>query len=116
MARSNPEHRKPRSEGRGRKPSCIVCGEDRESDQAHFPNPKSKAGLNTIWLCPTHHALLDDGRASPQEFETVWRTSFPGVATTLRGFIDWAYENGYQYSWADLKNKRIWKDRVQWPE
>ncbi len=106
----------PRSEGRGRKSPCIICGEDRESEKAHFPNPKSRAGTHTIWLCPTHHALLDDGRVSPWELETIWRKSFPGAATTLKGFVDWARENGYAYSWTDLKNKKIWKDRITWPD
>src|SRR5438128_1258783 len=105
LAELSPDLQDPRSAGRGRKPPCTVCGEDRESEEAHFPGLKSKGGTRTIWLCPTHHALMDDGRASPWEFETIWRKSFPGVASTLKGFINWAHENGYPYSWTDLKNK-----------
>lgn len=98
-----------KSEGKGRVPPCVICGEDRFTEEAHFPNPKSNGGAKTIRLCPTHHKLLDNGRLSDWEFDTIWKKEFVSSANTLEEFVTWANGQGYPYSLGDIRNKKIWK-------
>ncbi len=101
-----------KSEGKERVIPCIICGEDRFSDEAHFPALKSNGGTKTIYLCPTHHKLLDNGRLSMWEFDTIWKKEFYSSAKTLDEFFEWAHGQGYPYSLAELKNKKIWKQKA----
>lgn len=101
-----------KSEGKGRVPPCLICGEDRFTEDAHFPNAKSNGGAKTIRLCPTHHKLLDNGRLSDWEFDTIWKKEFYSSAKTLEEFIMWAHGQGYQYSVDDIRNKKIWKQNA----
>lgn len=100
--------RKAKSVGKGRLPPCLICGEDRVVDSAHFPTPKSKGGAVVIPLCPTHHNLVDEGRASLWEFEAIWLKKFADAATTLEEFFEWAQKNGYSYTYEDIRSKLIW--------
>lgn len=99
-----------RSEGKGRVDPCVICGEDRFTDKAHFPKKKSREGNKTIFLCPTHHKLLDNARLSEWELNTIWKKEFNDKADTFEKFMEWANEQGYQYTLSDIKGKRIWKE------
>jgi len=96
-----------REKGKGFVESCIICGEKRHSDQAHFPRRKRKGdgGKETIPLCPTHHKLLENGRLSKLEFEKMWHTRYGDRFNSVEEFVEWAHENGYPYSMEDLENK-----------
>ena len=48
--------------GKGGCKPCLICGEDRFTERAHFPTPDRHGGVETVSLCPTHHRLLDNGR------------------------------------------------------
>src|SRR5439155_22558580 len=50
--------------GKGGCKPCLICGEDRFTERAHFPTPDRHGGVETVSLCPTHHRLLDNGRLS----------------------------------------------------
>lgn len=99
------EKQKPRSKGKGLDEPCLICGERRHIDRAHFPKRKNIGGKRTILLCPTHHELLDDGRLSKNEFEKIWLKKFKVKAGSVEEFVGWAYENCYQYNVDDLKRK-----------
>lgn len=97
---------------KGLQPPCVICNEDRISEKAHFPKRKraGEGGVDTIYLCPTHHRLLDSGRLSKEDFERImkaveWESSkqFPSVEE----FMVWAHENGYPYGIDDVK-KKFW--------
>ena len=78
---------------------CVVCGDKRESQAAHFPKRARDGGEHTIQLCPTHHRVLDHGRVTPQEMERIWRCCFPRVrACDVHEFLRWAHDQGYPYS------------------
>lgn len=95
----------PRSRGRGRKSACLICGQDRECEDAHFPTPAEFGGKKTIPLCPTHHRLLDHGRIRREEAERIWERAFRKMASTVEEFVEWAHQQGYPYSVSDLKRK-----------
>jgi hypothetical protein len=101
---------KDRAKGKGTVQPCLICGEDRISEGAHFPKRKrtGEGGENTIILCPTHHRLLDAGRLSRQDFEKIMTAMKDGSGnefTKIDDFMDWAHSQGYPYSLDDLKNK-----------
>ena len=98
-----------RSEGKGKCEPCIICGEDRFTDGAHFPTPKSVGGAEMIPLCPTHHKLLDNGRLSLSEMKKIWRNRYPNFKS-LDEFMEWANSKQYPYSIEDIRNKKVWKD------
>ena len=99
-----------RAAGKPRGEPCLICGEDRWSDDAHFPGRKRDGKTQTIHLCPTHHHLLDKGRISREEMKKIWKMRFPRVAVTVEDFVEWAHRNGYPYSLDDLKRK-FWSIR-----
>jgi len=72
-----------KTEGKGKCEPCIICNEDRFTDGAHFPKPDRKGGTETISLCPTHHKLLDNGRLSIAELETIWKNKYPSFKTFI---------------------------------
>jgi hypothetical protein len=98
---------KKREEGKGLVEPCLVCGENRFTDQAHFPKRKRQGeeGTETIPLCPTHHKLLDNGRLSRLEFEEIWKNRFAQWFTTVEEFVEWAFENCYPYNIIDMRHK-----------
>jgi hypothetical protein len=97
---------------KGLEPPCIICGENRHTENCHFPRRKLHKGDITIILCPTHHKLLDNGRINKREMEKIWINIFPDKASTLEKFVDWAHENGYSYSLEELK-ERFWDHIVE---
>jgi len=99
-----------RCKGKGRLTPCVICGEDRVVDSAHFPSPKSVGGEKTIPLCPTHHNLLDEGRISLWELETIWKKEFHDQARTFEEFMTWANREGYPYTADNLKRKKIYAE------
>jgi len=98
-----------RSEGKGRCEPCIICGEDRDTADAHFPTPQRKGGTKVIPLCPTHHKLLDNGRLSLAEMQLIWQSRYPDFKS-FEKFMRWAYDKGYPYSIEDIRSKKLWKD------
>lgn len=99
-----------RSEGKGRVEPCIICGEDRHTDDAHFPTTKDKGGTEVIPLCPTHHKLLDNGRLSLSEMKVIWQSRYYPRFKSFEEFMEWAYSNGYPYTIEDIRNKKLWND------
>jgi len=97
------------SEGKGMCEPCLICGEDRFTEQAHFPKPSSRDGIKTIPLCPTHHKLLDNGRISLNEFKEIWKREFHRF-NSFNDFMSWACENGYDYSISEILDKKIYDD------
>lgn len=97
------------SEGKGRCEPCLVCGEDRITEAAHFPKPQRKGGEEVIPLCPTHHRLLDNGRISLSELDVIRKKRFIDF-DSLEKFMEWANEVGYDYSIEDIKGKKIYQD------
>ena len=95
------------SSGKGRCEPCVVCGEDRITEGAHFPTPERKGGTETIPLCPTHHRLLDTGRISRGELEEIWKSRYERF-DSFEEFMIWANEEGYDYSWEDIKKKKLY--------
>ncbi len=98
-----------KSRGVGKTEPCLVCGDDRVTQGAHFPKPRSKGGTETIPLCPTHHKLLDWGRISKNELMTIWKNEFDRF-DSFDEFMDWANEKGYDYSWEEIKKKKLYED------
>ncbi|MFO7991770.1 MAG: hypothetical protein R6U61_05705 [Thermoplasmata archaeon] len=94
------------SEGKGFCEPCLVCGEDRITEGAHFPKPQRKGGTETIPLCPTHHKLLDTGRISPCELDRI-REKLYDEFDSLEDFMKWAKYNGYDYSLENIKEKKV---------
>jgi len=94
------------SEGKGRCEPCLVCGEDRFTEGAHFPKPQRKGGTETIPLCPTHHRLLDTGRISLSELDMIRKKRFDRFES-LKEFMEWANDLGYDYSIKDIKEKKV---------
>lgn len=103
------EKKKERVVGKGLGDPCLICGESRETENAHFPKSKRPGveGKETIPLCTTHHRLLDNGRLSKSEFEAIWQARFAKQFASVEEFVQWAYENCYDYSLKDLK-KKFW--------
>jgi len=99
----------PRSEGKGKCEPCIICGEDRFTEGAHFPTAKRMGGTDMIPLCPTHHKLLDNGRLSLSELKKIWKNRYSKFET-FPEFMKWANSNNYPYSIEDIRNKKVWKD------
>ena len=97
--------RKERVEGKGLLEPCLICRDRRITEEAHFPSLKSKGGKNTILLCPTHHRLLEFGRLSKKEFDIIRQKQYPNRFVTVEEFVEWAYENCYNYNVSDLKRK-----------
>lgn len=91
--------------GKSRGEPCLICDEDREPQEAHFPRRKRNGGAQTIPLCPTHHRLIDNGRISREEMEKVWKKRFTQVAATIEDFVEWAHQDGYPYGLEDLERK-----------
>jgi hypothetical protein len=90
---------------------CLVCGEDRFTEAAHFPTPDRHGGVDTIWLCPTHHRLLDNGRLSDWELMEIRRKKYPELAiATAKEFVEWAYKNKYPYSFDHMQQKSVRKN------
>jgi len=96
-----------RAKGKGLDEACLVCGEKRFTEWAHFPKRKRKGedGVETIPLCPTHHKLLDHGRLSKNEFEKIMQNGDYIRFDDVESFISWANANYYPYSVEDLKRK-----------
>ena len=94
-----------RSKGKGLVEECAICSENRWTDAAHFPKRKENGGEDTIYLCPTHHKLIDSGRISRKEIERLRSNRFPNEFKTPEDLIEWANQNGYPYSLHDLKVK-----------
>ena len=95
--------------GKGRCDPCIVCGEDRWTEESHFPTPKSHDGDKVIPLCPTHHRLLDSGRISIGELKEIWLYKYDDF-DEFDEFMEWANEMDYPYSIEDIEEKKIYKD------
>jgi hypothetical protein len=97
--------------GKGLCEPCLICGEDRCTDQAHFPTPKKSPffGTDTIPLCPTHHKLLDKGRLSDWEFMQIYGKRYADRGfVSVRAFLTWAHrDNPYPYSYEMLQKKKI---------
>lgn len=88
---------------------CLICGEDRFTEGAHFPTPDRHGGTETIPLCPTHHRLLDNGRLSDWELLELCRKKYGDLGfTTPEQFVTWAYGRAYPYSYADMRAKAFW--------
>ena len=104
--------RKPRAPGKGLDVPCLVCGERRFTEWAHFPTRKRKGedGKETIPLCPTHHRLLEFGRLSRDEFKLIMASSPRKDFDSVEDFVRWAYGNCYPYSLEDLERK-FWSYR-----
>lgn len=102
---------RPKAKPKGEKTPCLVCGETRLSDNAHFPKRKRRGeeGIETIPLCPTHHSLLDKGRISKTELEAIRSKRYPKFKD-VEEFVEWAHANGYKYSLGELK-ERFWNYR-----
>jgi hypothetical protein len=100
---------KVRVKGKGLDIPCLICGEQRFTENAHFPKRKriGEEGKETIPLCPTHHRLLEHGRLSRLEFEAVWKKLYAKQFKTIELFMGWAYENCYPYTINDMK-KKFW--------
>lgn len=98
-----------RSEGKGICIPCIICGEDRFTDGAHFPKPKRDGGAEMIPLCPTHHKLLDNGRLSLSELKVIWQNKYSNFNSFI-DFMKWANKEQYRYSINDLQKKKLWRD------
>jgi hypothetical protein len=88
---------------------CLVCGERRRTEKAHFPRRKrlGEEGVQTIPMCPTHHMLLDQGRLNRKEFESIMKNMELNQFDEVADFVAWAHNNGYPYSVEDLK-KKFW--------
>jgi len=90
----------------------LICGENRISEMAHFPKRKRAGdeGKYTIFLCLTHHRLLDSGRLSKGDFERIM-SAFENESderfSNACEFIDWAHQNGYPYDLGNLQ-KKFW--------
>lgn len=97
--------REPRVEGKGLLEPCLICNERRITEEAHFPSLKSKGGAKIIPLCPTHHRLLDFGRLSKKEFDIIQQKHYANRFNSVEEFVEWAYENCYNYNVDDLKRK-----------
>jgi hypothetical protein len=101
--------KKDRIEGKGVVQPCLICGEDRISEGAHFPKRKraGEGGEDTIVLCPTHHRLLDSGRLSRQDFEKIMKVmnEAGNRFTSVEDLIKWAHDEGYPYSLDNLREK-----------
>ncbi|MGB7532201.1 MAG: hypothetical protein WA977_04375 [Halobacteriota archaeon] len=94
-----------RSKGKGFVEPCAICLENRWTEAAHFPKRKRDGGGVTIYLCPTHHKLIDSGRISRKEIERLRSNQFPNEFKTPEDLIEWANQNEYPYSLQDLKDK-----------
>jgi len=91
---------------------CLVCGEDRFTEEAHFPTPDRHCGTETVPLCPTHHRLLDNGRLSDSELMEICRKKFSDLGFSCAGeFVDWANTMKYPYSYADIVGEAVRKKR-----
>jgi hypothetical protein len=110
------ERELPMNPGKGLCEPCIICGEDRLTERAHFPMPKKKPffGGDTIALCPTHHRLLDRGRLSDWELMEICRKRYPNLQfSTSSQFVEWAHKQGYPYSFTRMKAKTIHRQYQQ---
>jgi len=110
-----------RSRGKGYVNPCWICGERRHTDGAHFPKAKreGKEGKIQIFLCPTHHSLLDDGRLSKLEYEAILnhpmaKERFGRTFSNVEEFVTWAFEQGYDYALDNLKVKFWDHDPVEY--
>lgn len=101
------KEKKQRVIGKGLDVPCLICGERRFTERAHFPKRKrlGEEGKETIPLCPTHHKLLENGRLSKSEFEAILQIRFSNQFESVEKFIEWAHENCYPYNIEDLKRK-----------
>ncbi|MBI4674281.1 MAG: hypothetical protein HY741_21775 [Chloroflexi bacterium] len=100
-----------RSPGKSFDKPCLICSEDRWTEDAHFPSRKYRGGVEIIALCPTHHRLLDSGRLSDWEFMEICKKKFSHLEiASAEKFVAWAHENGYPYSYADIQAKTIAKE------
>ncbi len=61
---------------------CLICGEDRYTERAHFPATNLHGGTETIRLCPTHHRLLEFGRLSDWELMEICQKKYPAGSGT----------------------------------
>ncbi|MBN1677887.1 MAG: HNH endonuclease [Candidatus Thermoplasmatota archaeon] len=97
-----------RGKGKPLEEPCAICGEMRWTDVAHFPRRKRDGARDegTVFLCPTHHKLLDSGRISRKEFEVLMNSEkFRGNSSSVEEFVEWAHEEGYPYALSDLRDK-----------
>jgi len=94
--------------GKGLCEPCVVCGEFRFGEKAHFPTPDRHGGTETIWLCPTHHRLLDNGRLSDAEWKLMWERKYSALAVaSVEEFMKWASDRRYPYSRTSMCKKPI---------
>lgn len=98
-----------RSEGKGKCEPCVICGEDRITDGAHFPTPKRDGGTEMILLCPNHHKVLDNGRISLSELKIIWNRKYPQFES-FEEFMKWAHKKKYRYTIDNILKKKIWKN------
>lgn len=106
------KNRTPRKKGKGHEKPCVICGETRETVDAHFPKPNRLGGKKTILLCPTHHRLLDNGRLWKLDYQALWKHVSPRQFDAVDEFVEWACENQYPYCVSDLQRK-FWYDESQ---
>lgn len=110
VAFESPSSGSERQTGKGFCEPCVICGEDRWTEEAHFPARKRAPyyGTETIPLCPTHHRLLESGRLSDWEYMEICRRRYAHLGiSSVKEFVEWAHSGGYSYSLADLRAKLI---------
>jgi hypothetical protein len=106
---------KPRCvQGRGTVNPCVICGENRVTEDAHFPKPDRFGGTATIKLCPSHHRLLDLGRLSDAEFRLIRAVIEPNCPADepIHKFIDRAHQQCYPYSAEAIRGKAVRQDDI----
>lgn len=94
-----------------RRPPCVVCGDYRETQRAHFPKRARDEGTETIWLCPLHHRALDHGRIHRGEMEALMKTAFPNFRGTVEDFVKEQHSRGYPLTLTGATRnmrKRFW--------
>ena len=100
--------KKVRSPGKGLCEPCLVCGENRISEGAHFPTPARHGGTDMIPLCPTHHRLLDNGILSMSEWNEI-KKKYPQFVL-VSDLIEWAHSKGHPYTREDTLNKKVYEN------
>jgi predicted protein tyrosine phosphatase len=100
------DHRPPE-----KKEPCLVCGDFRETQRAHFPKRARDQGTETVPLCPLHHRVLDHGRIHRREMEALMHGVCPEFHGSVEEFVERMFEEGYPYRLAGGNrnmNKIFW--------